>query len=594
MIIKSTRHSTGDSQSRILNHLVRGDENDRMQILRGTEADIADMFRDAARFKTAFAVRQFIISPAEAMTRDQALRVVHALGEEFRFDPERVFVVEHEKQRATEEAYPIHWHIVVPEVEAVTGRVLSSSNDYARQEKIARIAEYECGHEIVLGAHTKSVAEALRREGGIELAEKLESKLASQLARPEQAYTSAEHAAAKRQGMDLPGLRLLVRDAWRSTETRAQLVAKLADIGVEIQRGDKPGEWVLRSHGVFAGSLRRMVGAAKDDVSQRMEGPENAARAEDNGARHPSPDGLVRSPLENDRGSSKQPANTDASNGKTVPGNSRIAPDGYSGSGESEPDGNRRASRPVERTGHSAGDHQGDQGLDTSLRHLLQNLSEISVAARQLAMSPAKQCEQALAMEEGQCRDLISKASITRGGFADAISSAKQRADNLQRAHSLAFVEYRAIKASAEVTQAQEPKTIFSGLLSKFQSRNDNRRIVPDRSGDIRAAHANLVAVERQMLSAKVEVVRLEKAEIVEASQMKSAITSAQNKVAARLMQVADERHLIRVWPAIAYCSPRVRGDAAEKIGRSRRKLRDPHAKNIWGLPVQGPGTGNY
>lgn len=592
MIIKSTRHSTGDSQSRILNHLVRGDENDRVQILRGTEADIADMFCDAARFKTAFAVRQFIISPAEAMTRDQALRVVHALGEEFRFDPERVFVVEHEKQRATEEAYPIHWHIVVPEVEAVTGRVLSSSNDYARQEKIARIAEYECGHEIVLGAHTKSVAEALRREGGIELAERLESKLASQLARPEQAYTSAEHAAAKRQGMDLPGLRLLVRDAWRSTETRAQLVAKLADIGVEIQRGDKPGEWVLRSHGVFAGSLRRMTGAAKDEVSQRMEGLHDAARSEDNRTRHPSTDGLAGRPDESYRRGSEQPSITDASDRQIIPDGSRIPTDRYSGSGESEPDSDRRASRSVERAGHRAGNYEGDQGLGTSLLYLVQRLSDHSVEARQLAMSPSDKCKQALALEEGQCRDLISKASMKRGGFEDAILTAKQRADDLQRAHSLAFVEYRAVKASAEIAPAQEPKTVLSGLLSKFQSRNEVQQNLKDRSGEVMAAHNKLVIIERQMLSAKVEVARLEKAEIAEASQMKSAIAVAQSKVEARLVQVADERHLIRVWPAIVYCSPRVRTEASQKISRARRKLRNPQAKNIWGLPVDGPGGG--
>jgi hypothetical protein len=594
MIIKSTRHATGDSQTRILNHLVRGDENDRVQVLRGTEADISDMFRDAARFKTAFAIRQFIIAPAEAMTRDQALRVVHALGEEFRFNSDRVFVVEHEKQRAMEEVYPVHWHLVVPEVETVTGKVLSSSNDYARQEKIARVVEDEFGHQIILGAHTKSVSEALRREGRIKLAERLEAELASQIDRPEQAYTSVEHAAAKRQGMDLPGLRLLVRDAWRSTETRDQLIAKLGEIGVEIQRGDKPGEWVLRSHGVFAGSLRRMAGAAKDDVSQRMEGPRDAARSEDNRTYHPRTDGLVGSPHESDGRGSEHSSITDGSDGKTIPGNSRIAPDRYSGSGESEPDSDRRASRSVERAGHRAGNYEGDQGLGTSLLYLIQRLSEFSVTTRQLAMSPSDNCKQALTMEEGQCRDLISKASITRGGFDDAISGAKQRADDLQRAHSLAFVEYRAIKASAEPPPSEPSQSILGGLLSKLHSRRDSPRPVQDRSGEMAAAYAKLVTVERQMLSAKVEVTRLEKAEIAEASQIRNAVSVAQSKVEVRLLQVADERHLIRVWPAIAYCSPRVRGDAAEKIGRTRRKLRDPHAKNIWGLPVQGPGTGNY
>ena len=594
MIIKSTRHATSDSQTRILNHLVRGDENDRVQVLRGTEADINDLFLDAARFKTTFAIRQFIIAPAEAMTRDQAMGVVAALGEEFRFDPQRVFIVEHQKQRAIDDAFAVHWHLIVPEVEAVTGKVLSSSNDYARQEKIARVVEHECGHRIVLGAHTKSVADALRREGRIELAERLEAELASQLARPKQAYTSTEHAAAKRQGMDLPGLRLLVRDAWRSTETRDQLVSKLSGVGVEIQRGDKPGEWVLRSNGVFAGSLRRMAGAAKDEVSRRMEGSDNASRAEDNGARHPRTDGLVGNPHEGNRRSSEQPSITDANNGQTVPSGGGLAPDRYSRSREIEQDGNRRASRPVDRTGHSAGDNQGDQGLGTSLQHLMQRLSDVSVVARQLAMSPSDQCKQALATEEGHCRDLMSKASMTQGGFADAISSAKQRADDLQRAHSLAFVEYRAIKDYAEPLPSEPSQSILGGLLSKLHNRSDSPRPMPDRDGEIAAAYAKLVSVERQMLSAKVELARLEKAEIAEASHIKSAITAAQNKVEARLVQVADERRLIRVWPEIVYCSPRVRGEAAHKIGCTRRKLRDPHAKNIWGLPIGGPGTGNY
>ena len=158
MIIKSVRVSSAASQIRFRNHLFRGAENDAVTLVRGNEADISDLFADARRHGSKFAVRHWIVAPSEMTTRQQACRVVDLLAKEFGFDAKAAIIIEHTKQRAAPDAFNQHWHVSVGERNAATERVLSSSHDHLRHEFIARCAEIEFAHTILPGPHTRSVA----------------------------------------------------------------------------------------------------------------------------------------------------------------------------------------------------------------------------------------------------------------------------------------------------------------------------------------------------------------------------------------------------------------------------------------------------
>ncbi len=117
MIIKSVRVGSDASQRRFRNHLCRGAENDGVAFVCGTEADIGDLFADADVAGSRYAVRHWIVAPHEETTREQARRVVEMIAREFGYDPSRAVVIEHEKRRATGDAFGKHWHIAVGEVD---------------------------------------------------------------------------------------------------------------------------------------------------------------------------------------------------------------------------------------------------------------------------------------------------------------------------------------------------------------------------------------------------------------------------------------------------------------------------------------------
>lgn len=272
MIITSSRIKARSGHRAVANHVLRGKDNEKVILLRGGEHQLADAVEDAREWKRQYAIRHFSISPQEPMTRKQLREVLDDLSAEFGFDPATATVVEHQKQRADGQAHDRHWHILVPEVDALTGRCMSSSHTYARQEKLARVAEIRLGHTVTPGRHNRAVVNALRQEGRLEIAEKLEQAGITKSDLPNSSFTASQHQEGKRKGLDLPALKQAVSAAWERSDGRKALEAALQEQGLRIGRGEKKDTWILTDEeGRFLGALHRLAGVRKGQVSQRMQ-----------------------------------------------------------------------------------------------------------------------------------------------------------------------------------------------------------------------------------------------------------------------------------------------------------------------------------
>jgi MobA/VirD2-like, nuclease domain len=284
MIIKSHRVRTNAGVSRLLRHLIHGDDNEHVEFVCGTESDVRDMHGDAKAHKSRFCVRHWIVSPHETMSSDECLSVLEKLSHEFGFEAKAAVVVEHQKPRSVPGAYDRHWHILVGEVDPVSGRVLSTSFDHVRHELIARWSEHELRHEFVLGRHSDAVLVGLRDRGLNKVANALAaviSKSAEPL--PREGFTHAQHQDCKRKGIDLPALRAIVKNNWALALSPEELGEALGSHGLVIEVGDKPGTWIVQTQGGdLVGALHRLGGVRKriaaDFMSPKVDGVRTATR----------------------------------------------------------------------------------------------------------------------------------------------------------------------------------------------------------------------------------------------------------------------------------------------------------------------------
>ncbi len=272
MIIKSTRVRTSSGAGPWVRHVFEGRDNEHVAELFGSRQDVLDAFEDAQGAGCQFGLRHWVLSPGEQCSRADAETAVRALASEFQFDPRRAVVVEHVKRRAGGVGYERHWHVGVPEWDPVTRRVLPSSWDRARHEKLARVLEVAWGHKPTLGRHTGSVLRALEQEGRLDVADAVRAVGHDVAPRPESAFGADQHQRAKRKGQSLPDVRVQVRQAWEAADNGQAFAAALRDGGLSVRPGDKPGVWIVTDiGGETLGAVHRLAGVRLQEVRERLQ-----------------------------------------------------------------------------------------------------------------------------------------------------------------------------------------------------------------------------------------------------------------------------------------------------------------------------------
>lgn len=166
MIIKSTRVPAGRSRQ-IARYLSEEGENEDVSWLKGDVADIVTMGEIAQLAGKAFSVRHFSVSPNERMTMKDLAVVVQEICREFEVptsSASRMVIVQHKKVRGSGSHNGIHWHVILPEINAETCKTLSSAFYKIRNEKVSRVCELRLGQPLVHGRFSKRIARNLRLE----------------------------------------------------------------------------------------------------------------------------------------------------------------------------------------------------------------------------------------------------------------------------------------------------------------------------------------------------------------------------------------------------------------------------------------------
>lgn len=275
MITKGSRLPTREGAAETADHVFRGKANEQIVVLRGSEQDLHDYVADAQAARRPYAIRHFKISPEHDITPEQETEAVALMAREFKFDSERCVVIRHRKKRSRKSASEYHLHVLVPEWNPVTRRVLGTKWDWARHEKCSRLLEESWGHGHISGRFNAPVLKALEAEGH-PLTEALLALDGHD--RPE--ATHPQHQVlelARRTEWTAGRVTEAVRDAHAMSASANEFCSILGEQGLRIVEGKKGARWVVEaptSKGgwMHAGSVNRLLKADVGSTDKWMRG----------------------------------------------------------------------------------------------------------------------------------------------------------------------------------------------------------------------------------------------------------------------------------------------------------------------------------
>ncbi|WP_414146000.1 relaxase/mobilization nuclease domain-containing protein [Acetobacter oryzifermentans] len=274
MIVKSARMKTSASgMSSTCRHVFHGSDNEKIDVLQGSEFDVKSELGRAKAVGSQYAVRHIKISSYEDMTDEQAFELVKNYAREFKTDASTATIVKHTKQRADGKASNQHYHVYYPEV-MQNGKILDSSFSKIREEKIARIAEIDFNHKPVQGKHNASVIKDLEKSGQKYYADIIRKNTPSLNPKdaPDSAYSDKQFRRAKINGIQLNEVRQTIKDLRISSESFSQMIEQMLDVGLDIKKGDKENTYIIvNNENQVLGSANRLLSMKKQDFNNMYE-----------------------------------------------------------------------------------------------------------------------------------------------------------------------------------------------------------------------------------------------------------------------------------------------------------------------------------
>lgn len=160
-----------------------------------------------------------------------------------------------------------HRHRAYSRVRA-DGTVIPVNSDYARHEKLSRIAEWEFGGRHIKGAHNRAVAAFLKKEGRLDVLASIEKAGLTIGPRVAPAISPRQRAQSERTGVDPRALPLIALEIWQTRVSGEQLIAAFALEGLRLAQGEKVPVLIDAAGGVH--SLTRCIGQASTAAGKRI------------------------------------------------------------------------------------------------------------------------------------------------------------------------------------------------------------------------------------------------------------------------------------------------------------------------------------
>lgn len=257
MIVKETRIKTGSGHKALAAHVLRGEKNEAIRRLEGSEYWLKDWVKEAKREGLTYGLRHIAFNPEQVMTDPELSGFADRLCEELGADKASRTLIIHQKDGKR------HGHLVLPEWQH--DHVVSSRFSFMRLEKVARLEEIRLGHPLTAGRHDAAIANALRKEGKQSEAELVEALIPGDASLPRAAYTSQARRMTERQAVDLPALKKAITALWqRSGEKLPAFRRLLQEQGLVMREGERqatrPGAHIIETaDGTLIGSFTRLT-----------------------------------------------------------------------------------------------------------------------------------------------------------------------------------------------------------------------------------------------------------------------------------------------------------------------------------------------
>jgi hypothetical protein len=245
---------------------VRQNEDVRLGATRGimaddVEAGTAELTRIVSHARSKQALYHAHLNPERPLTVAQREHYWESFEQGFGFERQPFVEAIHVKHGRE------HYHRVYSRV-LRNGTVIPLNHDYARREKLSRIAEFEFNGRHIAGRHNRAVAAALQKEDRLDVLQSIVAAGLTTIARPVAEMTPDERHQFERTGMDPRVIASVTLAVWHDTTSGEDFIAALVRQGLHLAMGTKVPVLVDLAGGVH--SLTRLIGKASAATGTRI------------------------------------------------------------------------------------------------------------------------------------------------------------------------------------------------------------------------------------------------------------------------------------------------------------------------------------
>lgn len=274
MIGQAVRHGKTARDAKNLHAHLMKDQGARVEILNSGAGDLkavmSDMqlIRDNSKADAAFL--HFSISPATDMSDEKLRQAAEIVLKHFDAGHHPAALVFHDKDRANDKGNR-HIHLVIGRVD-YEGNVIPSGFEKIRLETAMRIAEFELGENPTLGRHHGSAIKWLQNNNRNDVADWLNNFHGKNPEKPQSPVSPSGRQKIERvTGTDLATVTMSVADAWAKSDDSRSFNNALAEYGLEVQKGQKKGVYIILKDGSELGALDRILKQKRGVVAQKLE-----------------------------------------------------------------------------------------------------------------------------------------------------------------------------------------------------------------------------------------------------------------------------------------------------------------------------------